>query len=119
MTREARREDDPCADVRATAERIGHARCEVEYADRELEALRRQRERLARDIDAVRAENGTLEQELLRELAAWRKLDGDKQRLQDVLPRVRQVTASMSYRFVDAALRALQQVLRALRLRRA
>lgn len=118
MTRQDRREDDPSADALVAAERIGHARCEAEVAQRELDALRRQQDRLTRDLAAVRAENTALEQELLRELASWRGLDAHAQRLEEALPRVRQVTGSLTYRLADTVLRALNRLRRTLAPRR-
>lgn len=107
----------PKAD-RDTHERIGYGRCEADQADKTLAELQKKRDLLARQIDAVEAENRNLERELLHKLGTWRKLDDATQRVDDVLPQLKAVTGSLTYRGVAKLLGAVNRARKVLRRRR-
>lgn len=107
----------PKAD-RDTHERIGYARCEADQAEKALTDLQKKRDSLTRQIDAVEAENRNLERELLQKLGTWRKLDDATQRVDDVLPQLKAVTGSLTYRGVAKVLGVVNRTRKAMRRKR-
>lgn len=110
MSRPRRVEEGAPTDARELAERIGYARCETDEADRTLEALRQKQQDLRRQIAAVDAENRVLERDLLQQLSQWRKLDDGQQRVEELLPQLRSVTSSLTYRLVAGLLAGINRM---------
>lgn len=112
MKRPERTEEGLAADLREAHERVGYARCETDRAERQCAELRARREQLLQQIEAVRGENQLLEQELRQQLATWRQLDETHVRTEEILPRIRQVTGSLSYRLTSGLLGVINKVRR-------
>jgi hypothetical protein len=90
-------------------ERIGYARAESDGAEQTLARLRARHQDFLRQIDVVETECRRLERELLEKLSTWRKLENDQQGLDDVLPQVRAITTSHTYRYTAALLRIVNR----------
>ncbi len=98
-------------------EHVGGARADVERDQQELARLRARHADLERQIEVVAGETQNLERELLQKLASWRKLDDANVRVEDVLPQLRAVTGSLTYRLVHGVLHIGNRVLGVLSLR--
>ncbi len=101
-------EESPAAE-RERFELIGYSRCEADEAERLLADLRHKLQTLRSQIAAVEAENRTLERELLQQLGTWRKLDDANQRVEEILPQLRVVTGSLTYRLCAGLLAVLNR----------
>lgn len=93
---------------------FGHARGVVDEAGRTLAALRHREQDLRKQIAAVDAENRLLERELMQQLSQWRRLDDATQRVEDVLPQLKAVTGSLTYRLVAGMFGVVNRVRRAI-----
>ncbi len=98
-------------------ERVGAARADAERAQLELVRLRAKSAELERQIGIVGDENQNLERALIQKLTSWRKLDDANVRAEEVLPQLRAVTGSLTYRLVYGVLRIGNRVLGVLTLR--
>jgi septal ring factor EnvC (AmiA/AmiB activator) len=85
--------------------RIGNVRAEADAAEQTLARLRARHQDLLRQIDVVETECCKLEHELLERLSTWREFESDQQDMDDLLPQVRAVTTSFTYRVVAQLLR--------------
>ena len=112
MNRPDRIEEPTPATERDLFERIGYSRCEVEQAERVLSQLQGKHQEMTRQIQVVEAENACIERELLRKLDTWKGRDEALQRVEDVLPQLKAVTGSLTYRAVHALLRSVNRVRR-------
>lgn len=110
MSRPRRVDEEAPIGAKELAERVGYARCEADEAERTLEALRQRQQDLRRQIAAVDAENRTLERDLLQQLGQWRKLDDGQQRVEELLPQLKSVTSSLTYRLVAGLLTRINRV---------
>lgn len=140
MNRPERTEEPVPAAEYERHEAIGYLRCELDQAERTLATLRARKQELLRQIaladneqrdaeraldahraelrrqlDVVAAENQALERELLERLAAWRKLDEATVRVDEIVPQLRAVTGSFTYRCVAGLLHLVNRVLGVLR----
>lgn len=134
MNRPERTEEPVPATEYERHEAIGYLRCEVDEAERTLATLRArkqelqrqitladneqrdaertvlaQRAELQRQLAVVAAENQTLERELLERLATWRKLDEASLRVDEVVPHLKAVTGSLTYRCVAGLLHVVNR----------
>ena len=114
MSRPNRFEEGLPPDAEARDGRLDHARGAADEAERTLAALQQRQQDLRRQIGAVTAENRLLERELLQQLGQWRKLDDANQRVEDVLPQLKTVTSSLTYRLVAGMLAVVNRVRRAI-----
>jgi chromosome segregation ATPase len=105
------------ASARELFERTGAARADVERAEQDLAALRARQADLAQQLEAVQIENANLERELIKKLHQWRKLDDATVRADEVLPQLRAVTGSLTYRGVRFVLHAVNRAIGVLTLR--
>ncbi len=112
MNRPDRIEEPMPASERELFERIGYSRCEADQVEQMLLRLRNKRQEMASQILAVEAENAILERELLQKLDTWKGRDEALQRVEDVLPQIKAVTGSLTYRLVLAMLRGVNRVRR-------
>ena len=110
MKRAERTAEEDTVATRAAWEGVGYARCELDQAEREAAELRERRRQLMHEIDVVRAENQVLEKELNEQLGAWRMLDETQLKVVEILPRLRQVTDSWSYRLTLGLLAMLNRL---------
>jgi SMC interacting uncharacterized protein involved in chromosome segregation len=140
MNRPERTEEPVPATEYERHEAVGYLRCEVDQAERTLATLRARKQELLRQItladaeqcdaeralqanraelqrqlDVVAAENRALERELLERLATWRKLDEASVRVEEIVPQLRAVTGSFTYRFVAGLLHVVNRGLGVLR----
>jgi hypothetical protein len=105
------------AAARELHESVGGARADVERAEQELVRLRARNTDLQRQIGVVVGESQNLERELLQKLSSWRNLDDANARAEEVLPQLRAVTGSLTYRLVRGVLHVGNRVLGVLTLR--
>jgi hypothetical protein len=99
------------ASARELYEQVGAARADVERAEQDLAKLEARHAQLTRQLEAVQIENANLERELIKKLHDWRKHDDANVRADEVLPQLRAVTGSFTYRAVSFALHAVNRVL--------
>lgn len=100
------------ANARELHERIGYARCQLDAARDDLDALLRSRQDLERQVQVVRSEIEALRRELAERLADWCSLDELDQRHEHAaafLNRVESVRSSATYRITAALLAAINR----------
>jgi len=114
MSRPPRVEKGGHPDAESEDGQVRHAHGIVDEAGRTLAALRHRQQDLRKQIAAVDAENRLLERELLQQLSQWRRLDDATQRVEDVLPQLKAVTGSLTYRLVAGMLGLVNRVRRAI-----
>lgn len=85
--------------------RIGWVGAEADAAEQTLARMRARHQDLLRQIEVVEAECCKLEHELLERLSKWRELESEQQDMDDLLPQIRAVTTSFTYRVVANLLR--------------
>ena len=112
MSRPRRVEEGMPPDAESLDGQLGYARGSVDETERTLAALRQRQHDLRQQIAAVMAENRLLERELLQQLGQWRKIDDANQRVEDVLPQLKAVTGSWTYRLVAGMLAVVNRVRR-------
>ena len=106
-------EESTAKHARELFERIGYARCELDRIELELTKLVERRQALQKHTEVVRAENETLELDLLQRLTRWQMLDDVNQRVENVMPQLRAVTGSLTYRLVAKMLAVVNRLRRA------
>ncbi len=99
------------AAARDLFEQTGAARAELQRAEQDLERLRARHAELTAQVEAVQIENANLERGLVKKLHEWRRLDDATVRADEVLPQLRAVTGSLTYRAVRFVLHAVNRVL--------